>query len=521
MESESYEPLPERIEYEKENWNVKLSDSLQENENDLPVSLNSIDFYEEYYEDHSQLNEHHQPVILKRPKDFMNEYLSCLSNCLKTNTKFIDKDFPAANASLEGDGTNKLAKDWIQGPRPCANWKRPDDFFGVKNYSFFKDKIEAADLRQGAIGNCYFMAAVAALAEHPHRIQRLFVSREVSPFGCYCINICDEGLWKSIILDDQVPCYSSDGQPAFSRGNGNEIWTMMLEKIWAKVYGGYGNIEGGWAREVLNELTGAPCTSYSPDYEYLFEKIEEATNMKWVMTTASNTGSGSHDKKSEKGISHNHLYSLLEGKKINRYGKDVRIIKLRNPWGHTEWKGEFGDGWNGWTPDLIKLLKIEKKEDGIFWMPFDDFVKEYRKIEICRYYDKFKFTCLKTKSQNNKIRIIEIDIKTPGAYYLIVVQKNQRKFSKKSGYSYSAVNIRIGNYVEGKFHYQKTENNPSKEKNIDTWIYAEKLEKQKYLAGIRINWYNLKEAEYVFKVYGPDHVELKNVDQKNYPFFLV
>jgi len=33
---------------------------------------------------------------------------------------------------------------------------------------------------------------------------------------------------------------------------------MLIEKVWAKIYGGYANIIGGLGREVFNEMTGAP-----------------------------------------------------------------------------------------------------------------------------------------------------------------------------------------------------------------------------------------------------------------------
>ena len=37
---------------------------------------------------------------------------------------------------------------------------------------------------------------------------------------------------------------------------------MILEKAWAKVHGGYLNIDSGSTREALRDLTGAPCLSY-------------------------------------------------------------------------------------------------------------------------------------------------------------------------------------------------------------------------------------------------------------------
>lgn len=37
-----------------------------------------------------------------------------------------------------------------------------------------------------------------------------------------------------------------------------EIWVMLLEKAWAKVYGSYDNIHSGYNDEGLNAVSGAP-----------------------------------------------------------------------------------------------------------------------------------------------------------------------------------------------------------------------------------------------------------------------
>ena len=44
---------------------------------------------------------------------------------------------------------------------------------------------------------------------------------------------------------------------------------MILEKAWAKIYGGYANIEAGFTSEALSDLTGAPTTVYTTDDEDL------------------------------------------------------------------------------------------------------------------------------------------------------------------------------------------------------------------------------------------------------------
>lgn len=53
-------------------------------------------------------------------------------------------------------------------------------------------------------------------------------------------------------------------RPIFSHSRTNEIWLLLLEKAYAKMYGGYLNIEGGNPSHALKDITGAP-----------YENIEE------------------------------------------------------------------------------------------------------------------------------------------------------------------------------------------------------------------------------------------------------
>jgi len=55
-------------------------------------------------------------------------------------------------------------------------WKRPEQIF--ERFKLFEG-IDPTDIRQGIIGDCYFLAALSALAENPERIKRLFKSQEV------------------------------------------------------------------------------------------------------------------------------------------------------------------------------------------------------------------------------------------------------------------------------------------------------------------------------------------------------
>lgn len=60
------------------------------------------------------------------------------------------------------------------------------------------------DIRQGAIGNCWFLAAASAMAEIPHRLEKIFLSEEgdLPSNGAYAVNIYTLGVPHTIVVDD-------------------------------------------------------------------------------------------------------------------------------------------------------------------------------------------------------------------------------------------------------------------------------------------------------------------------------
>jgi calpain-15 len=149
-------------------------------------------------------------------------------------------------------------------------WARPQEFYKGKSYCVFDEDIRPEDIKQGELGDCYFLSSISALAERPSRIKKIFLSRDVQPTGCYCVALCVNGVWEEVIIDDLIPCkdYSygkrKELAAAYSQSNAetNELWVMLLEKAYAKVFGGYSNIIGGQGLEALKNLTGAPTEAF-------------------------------------------------------------------------------------------------------------------------------------------------------------------------------------------------------------------------------------------------------------------
>jgi calpain-15 len=75
-------------------------------------------------------------------------------------------------------------------------------------------------------------------------------------------------------LDHHIPCSKESGKPVFSHSNGGELWVLLLEKAYSKIYGAYDKIEQGLYGQALRDLTGAP-------YEYHIVNDDEPDTQKY------------------------------------------------------------------------------------------------------------------------------------------------------------------------------------------------------------------------------------------------
>ena len=116
------------------------------------------------------------------------------------------------------------------------------------------------------MSNTWFLVACAALARHPKLINIVMASNQPlggeAKSGKISCNFNLFGLWKTIVIDDQLPCTGQD--LAFSRSDDpDEFWISFLEKAYAKVFGGYNALQFGRPEDALADLTGGICEFYS------------------------------------------------------------------------------------------------------------------------------------------------------------------------------------------------------------------------------------------------------------------
>ena len=96
--------------------------------------------------------------------------------------------------------------------------------------------------------------------------------------------------------------------------------------------------------------------------------------MNYVMMAASQ---GLGEAMEKTGLISGHAYSFIGVKEFEHNGEQVRLCQLRNPWGQGEWEGSWSDKDPVWTPELRKKHGIEDSNDGVFFIPFQDYLEQY------------------------------------------------------------------------------------------------------------------------------------------------
>ena len=102
--------------------------------------------------------------------------------------------------------------------------------------------MQADDIRQGSVGDCFLIGAICATAANdPKGIERLFAAHSVE-YGVYGVVFYKAGGWEWVIVDDFVPVSkgrSGNLYPLFATSAGSELWPCILEKAYAKMHFGF------------------------------------------------------------------------------------------------------------------------------------------------------------------------------------------------------------------------------------------------------------------------------------------
>ena len=325
--------------------------------------------------------------------------------------------------------------EWVYAEALCDPGEYPQ---------FLDDSAAAQDCKQGELGDCWLISALSALAQRDELIvggregleydPDMIVDKEIAcclsngvfpPIfhkfrsrGLFVLRVFKNFKWIYVIVDERIPvkkgAAGSSKVPVFGAcADPHEMWVALIEKAYAKLHGCYGNLISGYIDEGIQELTGFQpekvllrdeTTGLFPHkmIKHYADPKQDVSDGFWAFLlnrSQDNCLMGCSIKGYGKagelildgtptGLILNHAYAIQAVVSLSDpYDKDrpLCLMRVRNPWGNSEWKGEWSEGsamFEKYKPQLQEYMDTlpeeeavnldEPSNDGSFFMDYDD-----------------------------------------------------------------------------------------------------------------------------------------------------
>jgi hypothetical protein len=238
-------------------------------------------------------------------------------------------------AGSSGALMDKLVSKWFYGA------DRPTDGTNYRQVAgqLFVGGATYQDIRQGYLGDCYFVSTLAETAlKNPSIITNMFI---VNGDGTYTVKFFNAGKPTYVTVDSYLPTDASGRLIYASMGSmynnsGNELWVALAEKAYAQLNqlgfvrpGLPGNgqntfaaIAGGYINAAQSQITGLATVSFT---------ATTAANSFQAFVTAYNQGKeigfASKTTPASSTVVGGHAYAVVG------YNASNQTVLLFNPWG--------------------------------------------------------------------------------------------------------------------------------------------------------------------------------------------
>jgi hypothetical protein len=279
------------------------------------------------------------------------------------NATFQGDTLGNLTAGSPGEQLEKLVDKWFLGQdHPVAEDLDTHEIYQYQTAAgeLFVNGISYADISQGALGDCYLLAGLGAVAVQSTKpIANMFI---INGDGTYTIRFYNGATPYFVTVDSQLPT-DTDGRLMFA-GLGqqiddptNELWVPLIEKAyaqldefgWLTTFGpvtnvnAYTAIDTGYPSDVVAQITGkAVDDSLVLDNPRVIANAF-ASGRAITLTT--------FEQPLSPNIVDSHAYALLG------YNSKTREFVVFNPWGLD----------NGQAPGIVSLTWEEMQQNFYSW----------------------------------------------------------------------------------------------------------------------------------------------------------
>ncbi|KAL7676641.1 hypothetical protein ACOME3_002889 [Neoechinorhynchus agilis] len=232
--------------------------------------------------------------------------------------------------------------------------------------------VRPCDIQQGPLGDCWFISAISAAvcANRISLLAKLFsptAFAQINESCAICCRLCKDGAWQWILTDDRFPAQIDEfGRQIIccSRGRRGQLFVSVLEKVLARMCGGYPNIVSGRCAEGLILVSGSsacqsiPLDGVNMSSSAVFNVLLQAFNQRALICAMCANSRVAETEFHKRDLVSNHAYAV---KGCKRKGK---LIELINPW----------------KPSEVKSLTL------------CDFMRFFDSVDICYVRDRWART---------------------------------------------------------------------------------------------------------------------------------
>jgi hypothetical protein len=201
------------------------------------------------------------------------------------------------------------------------------------------------DIRQGDIGDCFFLSTLSAVAKvDPQRIRQSMLAMGD---GTYLVQFSRGNSKYYVHVDGQLPTYAPGQLDYADLGAQNSTWVALMEKAYVVFNGkpiSYSSIDGGWMDSAFAALGGQPA-----DISASISPASFMSQVKSLLAARKAVTFGVVKPADGAPLLSDHAYTV--DSVVTDSSGDVTGLRLRNPWG-VDGAGNDGndDGYVTLTP---------------------------------------------------------------------------------------------------------------------------------------------------------------------------
>ncbi|KAI6204526.1 CBN-CLP-4 protein [Aphelenchoides besseyi] len=327
-----------------------------------------------------------------KPLDYETEK----RRCLRSQKLFEDPEYPPEVAIPV---------------HPITEWRRPGKV--VPKPEFYNGRTSRHDIQQTNLGDCFFLAPLSLIADREPLISKVVPRNQsfASDYaGIFHFRFWQYGEWLEIVIDDRLPVNVFTKKLKFTRSRQyHHFWVPLVEKAYSKLYGGYSNIHGLISKsqrmkvDILllrcKNLTGGISIfnlwrdRSTSQLAKAYEKLLIEFQLGVLLCAKSGSRKRIRNSNGElvdvysMGLMPNHAYSVTGVRVVETADRrNVRLLRIRNPWGRVEWNGAWASKSIEWSTVRDARVRRELQDrdlNGEWWMEFEDFVCFFKNIDRC------------------------------------------------------------------------------------------------------------------------------------------